>query len=109
MQHHTLFRQDAYKDWSERDVCSLLVQKPVFLAWTVICIAVIITCLLVSDPAHLDLFYIYYQPIIPIVVMFWLWGIAVRIFERNHIRYDVCFSVKDQRYLLFSRQLFQVC
>ncbi|KAK9858855.1 hypothetical protein WJX84_009225 [Apatococcus fuscideae] len=83
-------------------------QKPIFLAWTVICVGVIITCLLVSDPAHLDLFYIYYQPIIPILFMFWLWGVAVRIFERNHIRYDVCFSVKDQRYLLFSRQVFQV-
>ena len=40
--------------------------------------------------------------------MLWLWGINVRYFERTGVRYDVCFSSKDQKYLLDSREIFQV-
>ena len=39
--------------------------------------------------------------------MLWLWAINVRYFEWTGVRYDVCFSAKDQKYLLHSRQIFQ--
>jgi hypothetical protein len=41
------------------------------------------------------------------LAMLWFWGAAVRVFERRRIRYDVCFSSEEQRYLLRSSQLFQ--
>ena len=61
-----------------------------------------------STEADYDLFFIYYQPLIPVLVMLWLWGIAVRFFERKAVKYDVCFSSRDHKYLLNSRQIFQV-
>lgn len=60
-----------------------------------------------SDVAHVELFYIYFQPLLPVLIMLWLWGINVRYFERTGVRYDVCFSSKDQKFLLNSRQIFQ--
>lgn len=55
-----------------------------------------------------DLYFLYYQPFLPMLAMLWLWGTAVRFWERRRIRYDVCFSPEDQRYMLRSSQLFQV-
>lgn len=55
-----------------------------------------------------ELYFLYYQPFLPMLAMLWLWGTAVRFWERRRIRYDVCFSAEDQRYLLRSGQLFQV-
>ncbi len=55
-----------------------------------------------------ELYFLYYQPFLPMLAMLWLWGTAVRFWERRRIRYDVCFSAEDQRYLLRSEQLFQV-
>lgn len=47
------------------------------------------------------------QPFLPMLAMLWFWALAVRVFERRRIRYDVCFSPDDQRFLLRSGQLFQ--
>jgi hypothetical protein len=58
--------------------------------------------------AQRDLYFLYYQPFMPMLAMLWFWAAAVRIFERRRIRYDVCFSPEDQRHLLRSGQLFQV-
>ncbi|KAI7841272.1 hypothetical protein COHA_005045 [Chlorella ohadii] len=55
-----------------------------------------------------ELYFLYYQPFLPMLAMLWLWGTAVRFWERRRIRYDVCFSAEDQRYLLRSGQLFQI-
>lgn len=56
-----------------------------------------------------DAYFLYYQPFMPMLAMLWLWALAVRIFERRRIRYEACFSPEDQRHLLRSTQLFQVC
>ncbi|KAI3436190.1 hypothetical protein D9Q98_002245 [Chlorella vulgaris] len=56
-----------------------------------------------------DLYFLYYQPFLPMLSMLWLWAVAVRVFEQRRIRYEVCFSAEDQRFLLRSGQLFQVC
>ena len=85
----------------------VLLQKNVFAAWFVVCGLVIVATLRRSDVAHVELFYIYFQPLLPVLTMLWLWAINVRYFEWTGVRYDVCFSAKDQKYLLRSRQIFQ--
>jgi hypothetical protein len=85
------------------------VQKPLFTIWCTLCGLLVIPMLYVSTQADYELFYIYYQPLIPVLAMLWLWGIVVRYFERNTVKYNVCFSSKDHKYLLNSRQIFQVC
>lgn len=83
------------------------VLKRFFAAWFLVCGLSIIATLRKSDVAHVELFYIYFQPLLPVLTMLWLWGINVRYFERQGVRYDVCFSSKDQRFLLNSREIFQ--
>ncbi|CAL8469057.1 g8598 [Coccomyxa elongata] len=68
----------------------------------------IVTCLRSASLDHLELFHIYYQPMLVMLAMLWLWAIDVRIFERRRIAYGVCFSPQDQQYLRSSHQLFQV-
>ena len=72
------------------------------------CVTLLLASLHGAEAAYVELFHIYYQPLIVIVSMLWLWGLDVRIFETRLIRYDICFSNNDQKYLLSSRQLFQV-
>lgn len=67
----------------------------------------IVTCLRSASLDHLELFHIYYQPLLVMLAMLWLWAIDVRIFERRRIAYSVCFSPQDQQYLRSSHQLFQ--
>ena len=83
------------------------VQKRGFAAWFIVCGLSIVATLRKSDVAHVELFYIYFQPLLPVLIMLWLWGINVRYFERTGVRYDVCFSTKDQNFLLNSREIFQ--
>lgn len=65
--------------------------------------------LIVMRAAHqAGLFWLYYQPLLPAVAMLWMWAAAVRFFEGRVIKYDVCFSPQDQKYLLPSRSIFQV-
>lgn len=55
-----------------------------------------------------DLWFLYFQPFLPMLAMLWSWATAVRVFEQRRIRYEACFSADDQRFLLRSGQLFQV-
>ena len=91
---------------SATSVCAL--QKPSLALCLCICALVILGNLRAGDQAAEELFYIYYQPLIPVIIMIWLWGIVVRYFERNTVKYDVCFPTRDQKFLLSSRQVFQV-
>ena len=54
------------------------------------------------------LFWLYYQPVLPAVAMLWMWAAAVRFFESRAIKYDVCFSARDQLHLLPSRSILHV-
>lgn len=81
---------------------------PIFGLWLGTCAAAVVTCLRSSEEAYNELFHIYYQPLIVMLSMFWLWGIAVRIFELMAIRYEACFSAQEQKHLLSSRQVYQV-
>lgn len=69
----------------------------------------IVACLRAAEPQHIELFHIYYQPLIVCLAMLWMWGADVRLFERRRIAYTVCFSAADQQHLLSSQQLFQAC
>ena len=39
-----------------------------------------------------ETFHLYYQPLIPFLVMLWGWGLNVLYFERTGLRYDACFD-----------------
>lgn len=39
-----------------------------------------------------ETFHLYYQPLIPFVVMLWGWALNVMFFERTGLRYEVCFD-----------------
>ena len=54
-----------------------------------------------------DLFWLYFQPLLPVAAMLWLWAAAVRLFEGRGIRYDACFSARDQACLPPGRGLAQ--
>ena len=61
-----------------------------------------------AEQDHFELFHIYYQPLLVMLAMLWMWSFNVHTFERRRIAYSVCFSPHDQQYLLSSQQLFQV-
>lgn len=79
-----------------------------FAIWIGGCAITVVTCLRSATEAYNELFHIYYQPLVIMLAMFWLWGIAVRIFELMAVRYEACFSAAEQKYLLGSRQVYQV-
>ena len=39
-----------------------------------------------------EAFHLYYQPLIPFLVMIWGWGLNVLYFERTGLRYEICFD-----------------
>lgn len=68
----------------------------------------IMSNLRLAEQEHFELFHIYYQPLLVMLAMLWMWSMDVRAFEQRRIAYSVCFSPQDQQYLLSSQQLFQV-
>ena len=68
----------------------------------------IISNLRVAEQDHFELFHIYYQPLLVMLAMLWMWAIDVRGMEQQRIAYQACFSAHDQQYLLSAQHLFQV-
>lgn len=68
----------------------------------------IMSSLRLAEQEHFELFHIYYQPLLVMLAMLWMWSLDVRAFEQRRIAYSVCFSPQDQQFLLSSQQLFQV-
>lgn len=58
---------------------------------------------------HIHIFYLYYQPFAPIIAMLWFWALAIRHWETRGIRYELCFSAKDQGYLIPSSTVLRIC
>ena len=83
-------------------------QKPIFALWIGTCALVVVVCLRASSDELNELFHIYYQPLIVMLAMFWLWGVAMRVFELMKVQYQACFSEREQVHLLNSRQVYQV-
>ena len=76
--------------------------------WIGTCALVVVVCLRASSDELNELFHIYYQPLIVMLAMFWLWGVAMRVFELMKVQYQACFSEREQVHLLNSRQVYQV-
>ena len=79
-----------------------------FCIWAVLCLYLTLAALKTTTLEQYEAFHIYYQPLIILVAMLWLWAGNVRYFEWRNMRYDLCFSAADQRFLLSSRQILQV-
>ena len=84
-------------------------QKVAFCIWAALCLFLTLAALRNTTLEQYETFHIYYQPLIILVAMLWLWAGNVRYFEWRNMRYDLCFSAADQRFLLSSRQILQVC
>lgn len=82
-------------------------QGAVFLGAATVAVYAIVSCLRLAEDKHMELFHIYYQPLLVMLAMLWMWAIDVRLFERRRIAYGVCFSQADQQYLRSSQQLMQ--
>ena len=82
-------------------------QAPVFCAGAAGCALVIVAALRVAEDRFTELFHIYYQPLLVLLAMLWLWGVNVRFFEARRVRYSVCFAPHDQAFLLSGRQIHQ--
>ena len=78
-----------------------------FCAGAAGCALVIVAALRSAEDRFTELFHIYYQPLLVLLAMLWLWGINVRFFEARRVRYSVCFSPHDQAFLLSGRQIHQ--
>ena len=79
-----------------------------FCIWAALCLFLTLGALRGTTLEQYETFHIYYQPLIILVAMLWLWAGNVRYFEWRNMRYDLCFSAADQRFLLSSRQILQV-
>lgn len=94
------------------DFLTYLDISPRTLAWpafNMLFLAIILVLMHQVESAYANLFVLYYQPFFPMLAMLWFWAVAVLYFEWRGIRYDVCFSIEDQKYLLPSHSIFHVC
>lgn len=68
-------------------------------SWT---IAVLLLLLLVPTMPDgvIDALYIFYQPLLPFLLMLWLWVVVVWFFETYMIRYQACFASEHLHFLL---------
>ena len=82
-------------------------QAPAFIAGAAGCALVIVAALRMAEEQFTELFHIYYQPLLVLLAMLWMWGANVRFFEARRVRYGVCFSPHDQAFLLTGRQIHQ--
>jgi uncharacterized integral membrane protein len=96
--HHSL--RHSVASWSNRRTWMALINT---------CLILLLHRLLsITTAQHAELFYVYYQPFAPFIVMLWLWAVNVWYFEKHHIRYDVCFSGEEQKHLLPSSAIFDI-
>eukprot|EP00892_Ulva_mutabilis_P010445 jgi/Ulvmu1/7773/UM004_0002.1 len=52
-----------------------------------------------------DALFIFYQPMLPMLLMLWLWTLVVSFFEAYYIRYDACFAAEHLKFLLSADAL----
>lgn len=90
------------------NTCSTLLQRPLLACVGAAAAMAAAVLLRYLDGEAVGLFYLYYQPLIPSVAMLWAWAAAVAMFEARAIKYDVCFSTRDQQKLLPASAIYQV-
>lgn len=98
--HHPHHHHSLLSSWSNQRT---------WMAFLNTCLILLVhRLLLITSTQHAELFYVYYQPFAPFIVMLWLWAVNVWYFEKHHIRYDICFSVEEQKHLLPSTAIFDI-
>lgn len=55
-----------------------------------------------------DALFIFYQPLLPMLVMLWLWTVVVSFFEAYYVRYDACFATEHLKFLLSADDLTRI-
>lgn len=55
-----------------------------------------------------DALFIFYQPLLPMLFMLWLWTAVVSFFEAYYIRYDACFATEHLKFLLSADDLTRI-
>lgn len=76
-------------------------------SWT---ITVLLLLLLVPSlpDGVIDALFIFYQPLLPFLLMLWLWIVVVWFFETYMIRYEACFASKHLPFLVSSAALTRI-
>lgn len=41
-----------------------------------------------------------FQPVVPPIVMLWLWGARIKGFQADGVEYELCFAPKDRKHLM---------
>lgn len=74
-------------------------------AWASCCAIITLEALKAMTTVHTELFALYYAPLLPILLLSWLWSLSVGYFESHGVQYAICFSKHDQTALPNSHQL----
>lgn len=68
--------------------------------WLVACAITLMWCQARLHPVARHVLVLYVQPVLPALLMLWLWGAAVKRFTSLGIDYESCFATWDRRFLL---------
>jgi hypothetical protein len=76
------------------------VKQGAFAAIWIVCLYVLyLEVPRLSEPASQALF-IFYQPVVHILSMLWLWSAVIAVFETFMVRYEACFASEHLKFLL---------
>ncbi|KAG1680778.1 hypothetical protein FOA52_008111 [Chlamydomonas sp. UWO 241] len=72
------------------------------LAWCAACALCAGLCVPRMEDAAVDLAIVYFQPLLPPLLMLWLWAHNTGCFEDAKLPFEECFALKDRRYVISS-------
>ena len=78
--------------------------RGVFIVHFLLAVIFIPLAFSMSGPAVAAIF-IFYQPIVVLLTMLWLWTVVIWFFERKSIKYSVCFMSDHHRHLMSVGEL----
>lgn len=78
-------------------------------AWIVACSLLSFSLSYRLQPGARNVLWLYFQPLVPPLLLLWFWGSAVKRFTAMGIDYETCFAAKDRRYMLSGQDIQQVC
>lgn len=84
-------------------------QRAVLPFLCLVCVTSFFFSLNCLNAISLPPFFIYFQPLLPALLMLWLWVLNLHYFERNSVDFEACFSSRDRKSLVSSGDVAQVC
>mmetsp|Transcript_25111 Transcript_25111/g.34606 ORF Transcript_25111/g.34606 Transcript_25111/m.34606 type:complete len:461 (+) Transcript_25111:168-1550(+) len=89
---------------------SLYRWSPGAILWTLLCLRSVVATIPVMEAVHYNLIFLYYQPLLCMVVMTWLWGLVLHTWSQLRINPSplLVFELEDLRTHLTCFQVFQV-